>query len=164
MRCGALHCVAVHGSAWQCVAMPLQCVALRCSALQCIAVRGGVFYVHEKGAFEKLNGIRTEGEDRSQNREDFQDLKESQEPYNPNKSVLQCVAWCCSAVKCVAVRCSVLQCGAVCCSAVQCVAVRCSVLQCVAVSEDFQHLEKIEESYNSNIFFGAGEGGSRVLN
>jgi len=144
MRCGALHCVAVHGSAWQCVAMPLQCVALRCSALQCIAVRGGVFYVHEKGAFEKLNGIRTEGEDRSQNREDFQDLKESQEPYNPNKSVLQCVAWCCSAVKCVAVR--------------------CSVLQCVAVSEDFQHLEKIEESYNSNIFFGAGEGGSRVLN
>ena len=47
----------------------------------------------------------------------------------------------------------------------QCVAVRCSVLQCVAVSEDFQHLEKIEESYNSKktFFFGAGEGGSRVI-
>jgi len=47
--------------------------------------------------------------------------------------VLQCVAVCCSALQCVAVRCSVLQCIAVCCSALQCVAVRCSVLQCVAV-------------------------------
>jgi len=37
------------------------------------------------------------------------------------RSVLQCVAVCCS----------VLQCVAVCCSALQCVAVRCSALQCV---------------------------------
>jgi len=78
-----------------------------------------VFYVHEKGAFEKLNGIRTEGEDRSQNSEDFQHLEESQEPYNPNKSVLQCVALCCSAVQCVAACCSVLQRVAVCCCVLQ---------------------------------------------
>ena len=60
--------------------------------------------------------------------------------------VLQCV---CSALQCVAVRCSllsdndnvecdprhclqcVLQCVAVCCSVLQCVAVRCNALQCV---------------------------------
>jgi len=48
-------------------------------------------------------------------------------------SVLQCVAVCCSALQCAAVRCSVLQCVAVCCSALQCAAARCSVLQCVAV-------------------------------
>ena len=32
------------------------------------------------------------------------------------RSVLQCVAVCCSVLQCVAVRCSVLQCVAVCCS------------------------------------------------
>jgi len=40
------------------------------------------------------------------------------------RSVLQCVAVCCS----------VLQCGAVCCSVAQCVAVWCSVLQCLSDS------------------------------
>ena len=61
--------------------------------------------------------------------------------------VLQCVAVCCSVLKCVAVNsyntaststftiyqvcCSVLQCVAVCCSALQSVAACCSVLQCV---------------------------------
>ena len=44
---------------------------------------------------------------------------------------LQCVAVCCSVLKCGAVCCS----GSykVCCSVLQCVAVCCSVLQCVAV-------------------------------
>jgi len=32
------------------------------------------------------------------------------------RSVLQCVAVCCSVLQCVAVCCSVLQCVAVCCS------------------------------------------------
>ena len=76
------------------------------------------------------------------------------------RSVLQCVAVCCSVLQCVAVCCSVLQCVAVCCSVflslalisvakelsvlwlaqcvvccsvLQCVAVCCSVLRCVAV-------------------------------
>jgi len=54
---------------------------------------------------------------------------------------------CCSALQCVAVRCSVLhlarsghpvhcsllQCAAVCCSVLQCVAICCRLLQCVAV-------------------------------
>jgi len=45
------------------------------------------------------------------------------------------------------------------------VAACCSVLLCVAVSEIFQHLEKIEESYDSIklFFFCAGEGGSDRL-
>jgi len=58
--------------------------------------------------------------------------------------VLQCVAVCCSALRCISVRCSdrqqsvhtpvyMLQCVAVCYSASQCVAVCRSVLQCVAV-------------------------------
>jgi len=74
-----------------------------------------------------------------------------------SRSVLQCVAVCCSVLQCVAVCCSVWQCVAVCCcsvlqcvpvpesegkalqtqpqscSVLQCVAVCCSVLQCVAV-------------------------------
>jgi len=69
-----------------------------------------------------------------------------------NDSVLQCVAVCCSVLKCaarVAVRCSALQFVAVCCSVLQCassdlqialhrsvsqcVAVRCSAVQCGAV-------------------------------
>ena len=60
------------------------------------------------------------------------------------RSVLQCVAVCCSALKsemsCSAMAssrqdlcCSVLQCVAVCCSVLQCVAVCCSALRCVAV-------------------------------
>ena len=49
------------------------------------------------------------------------------------KSVLQCVAVCCSVLQCDALCCSVVQCVAVCCSVLQCVAVGCSVLQCVAV-------------------------------
>ena len=52
------------------------------------------------------------------------------------KSVLQCIAVCCSVSQCVAVRCSVMQCVAVCCSVLQyvaVVAVCCSVLQYVAV-------------------------------
>jgi len=48
-------------------------------------------------------------------------------------SVSQCVAVCRSALHCVAVRCNVSQCVTVCRSALQCVAVRCSVSQCVAV-------------------------------
>jgi len=57
-------------------------------------------------------------------------------------SVLQCVAVCCSVLRCVNTEacrgralsssCSVLQCVAVCCNVPQCVAVCCSVLQCVA--------------------------------
>ena len=35
------------------------------------------------------------------------------------RSVLQCVAVCCSALQCVAVCCSVLRCVAVCCSVLQ---------------------------------------------
>ena len=45
------------------------------------------------------------------------------------KSVLQCVAVCCSVLQCVAVCCSILMCVAVCCSALQRVASRCSALQ-----------------------------------
>jgi len=45
--------------------------------------------------------------------------------------LLQCVAVCCSVLKCVAVWFQEdLMC---CCSVLQCVAVYCSVLQCVAV-------------------------------
>jgi len=47
--------------------------------------------------------------------------------HSVNRSVLQCVAVCCSALQCVAVCFSVLQCVAVCCSVLQCVAVCCSV-------------------------------------
>jgi len=39
------------------------------------------------------------------------------------KSVLQCVAVCCSVLQCVAVCCSALQCVAACCNLSQCVAV-----------------------------------------
>ena len=63
------------------------------------------------------------------------------------RSVLQCVAACCSALQCVAVCCSALHCVVVCCSVHEthwhlrtsdecrdlCVAVCCSVLRCVAV-------------------------------
>ena len=49
------------------------------------------------------------------------------------RSVLQCVAVCCSVLQCAAVCCSVLQCAAVCCSVLQCAAVCCSVLQCAVV-------------------------------
>ena len=38
------------------------------------------------------------------------------------RSMLQCVAVCCSVLQCVAVLCNVLQCVAVCCSVLQCVA------------------------------------------
>jgi len=41
---------------------------------------------------------------------------------------LECVAVCCSVLKCVSVCCSMLQCG------LECVAVCCSVLQCVAAA------------------------------
>jgi len=37
-----------------------------------------------------------------------------------HRSVLQCVAVCCSVLQCVAVCCSVLQCVAMCCSVLQC--------------------------------------------
>jgi len=46
------------------------------------------------------------------------------------RSVLQCVAVCCSVLQCGVVHYSVLQCVAVCCSVLQSVAVCCSVLQC----------------------------------
>ena len=49
------------------------------------------------------------------------------------KSVLQCVAVCCSVLQCVAVCCSVVQCVAVCCSVLECVAACCSVLQLVGL-------------------------------
>jgi len=49
------------------------------------------------------------------------------------RSVLQCVAACCSMLQCVTVCCGVLQCVAVCCSIPLRVAACCSVLQCVAV-------------------------------
>ena len=53
------------------------------------------------------------------------------------RSVLQCVAVCCS----------VLQCGAVWCSVVQCGAVWCSVVQCVAVLEwFFRHFSSMDKS------------------
>ena len=39
------------------------------------------------------------------------------------RSVLQCVAVCCSVLQCVTVCCSVLQCVVVCCNVLQCVAV-----------------------------------------
>ena len=81
----------------------LRCVAVCCSVLQYVAV------------FPKR-------------------AQAIQEPCKTGKrSVLQCVAVCCSALQCVAVCCSVLQCAAVCCSVLQCVAVCCSVLQYVAV-------------------------------
>ena len=48
-------------------------------------------------------------------------------------SALQCVAVRCSALQSIAVYCSALQCDAVCYSALQSVAVRCSALQCDAV-------------------------------
>ena len=53
-------------------------------------------------------------------------------------SVSKSTAACCSAVQCVAVRCSVLLRAAVC--VLQCVAVCCSVLQCVAVCCSVLHL------------------------
>ena len=49
------------------------------------------------------------------------------------KSVLQCVAVCCSVLKRVAVCYSVLQCDTLCHSVLQCVAACCNVLQCVLV-------------------------------
>jgi len=65
----------------------------------------------------------------------------------PNASVLQCIAVCCSVLQCVAVCCRVLQyvvikqpnarvlqCAVVQCVVLQFVAVCCSVLQCVAVT------------------------------
>jgi len=48
-----------------------------------------------------------------------------------SRSVLQCVAACCSVLHRVAVCCSELQCLAACCSVSQRVAVCCSVLQCL---------------------------------
>ena len=60
--------------------------------------------------------------------------------------VLQCVAVCCSALRCVEVRYGVLQCVAVCCGVLQCVEVSCMradmlpVLQCVAVRCSVMHV------------------------
>ena len=45
----------------------------------------------------------------------------------------KCVAMCCSGSQCVAASCSVLRCVAVCCSVLQCAAACCSVLQRVAM-------------------------------
>ena len=65
------------------------------------------------------------------------------------RSVLQCVAVCCSVLQCAAVccrelqyaaaRCSVWQNVAVCCIALQCGTVCCNVLQCVAVCCNVLH-------------------------
>ena len=57
------------------------------------------------------------------------------------RSVLQCVAVCCSVLQRVDILKS--QCIAVCCSVLQCVAVCYSVLQCVAVC---RHSEKSASS------------------
>ena len=62
------------------------------------------------------------------------------------RSVLQCVAVCCSVLQCVAVWCSVLQSGAVWCSVVQHVAMCCGyvcTLVCIACVKKTDELEHV---------------------
>ena len=65
--------------------------------------------------------------------------------------MLQCVAACCSVLRCISYGTvalpnapspgrGVLQCQSACCSVLQCVAAWCSVLQCVAVCCSVVHM------------------------
>jgi len=72
----------------------------------------------KQAAFESVERVLSEGETDAPAAEDA-----ISPPAGGVRSVLQCVAVCCS----------VLQCIAVCCILSQCFAVGCSVLQCFAV-------------------------------
>ena len=95
--------VAVCCSAWQ-------CVTVFCSVLQCVAVCCIVYVSHlrRRSACVRLAASA-----------DARGLTNQRV-----RSMLQCVAACCSVLQCVAVCCSVLQCVAVCCMLCTCVAGR----------------------------------------
>ena len=82
----------------------------------------------KQAAFESVERVLSEGETDAPAAEDA-----ISPPAGGVRSVLQCVAVCCSVLQRFAVCCSVLQCIAVCCSVLQCVAFCRSVLQWVAV-------------------------------
>jgi len=84
-----------------------------CSVLQCVAVYYSVL--------QCVNDVKITSIDTMTWR-----------PPELYRSVLQCVAVCCSVMQCVAVCGSGMQCVAVCGSVMQCVAVCGSIMQCVA--------------------------------
>jgi len=90
----------------------LQCVAVCCSVLQCVAVCCYVAACQKRGgggydAF--CNATRC-------NMHNATKIVRHARDSIVSRSVLQCVAVCCSVLQRVAVCCSVLQCVAVCCS------------------------------------------------
>jgi len=81
----------------------------------------------KQAAFESVERVLSEGETDAPAAEDA-----ISPPAGGVRSVLQCVAVCCSVLQCVAMYCSVLHSVAVFCSGLQCVTVFCSVMQCDA--------------------------------